>query len=219
MKFKYIYLVSILILFSSCGEDHPQLQNKEEKRIRHIFYMHGRIIEEQGKDAYSEKFGKYELDSIVSSLRVDNSIVHCEVRRENVESIDYARFVSKQVDSLINSGVKPIDISIVGASKGAIIAANISTLNQHPINYVLIAGNNNYQEENNDWKFHGQVLCIYDLSDSIAGKHYDYWEHKDNSTARFKQLEIRTNLGHGFLYKPMEIWMKPTKKWILIQDY
>jgi len=110
-----------------------------------------------------------------------------------------------------------VDITVIGASKGAIIGSNVSDLNVHQINYVFLAGNNEYQELNNDWKFHGQVLCIYDLSDGIAGKNYNYWKEKENYSTKFEQLEIKTNMGHGFLYKPLNVWTEPTKKWILNQ--
>jgi hypothetical protein len=189
----------------------------QENNEKHIFYIHGRIIEQQGKNAISEKFGKYEFDSIISAIEVENSIVHYEIRKKNVEPRNYANKVSKQIDSLIKSGIKPIDITVIGASKGAIIASNISDINESQINYVFLAGNNEYQENNNEWKFHGQVLCIYDLSDGIAGKNYSHWKNKENFTTKFEQLEIETNLGHGFLYKPLRVWTEPAKTWILTQ--
>ncbi|NHN24722.1 hypothetical protein FIA58_003450 [Flavobacterium jejuense] len=184
---------------------------------KHIFYIHGRIIEIQGKNAVSEEFGKYEFDSIIEAIKVDNSTVHAEIRNENVDAKKYAIKISKKIDNLVKNGVQPINITVIGASKGAIIASNISDINTNAINYVLLAGNNDYQEANNDWKFHGQVLCIYDLSDEIAGKNYNHWKNKKNNTTKFEQLELKTNLGHGFLYKPLKNWTEPTKKWIKTQ--
>ncbi len=209
MKLKTIFIVLFFIIAIDCNAQLP---------TKHIFYLHGRIIEQQGKNAVSEQFGKYELDSIITALKVENGIVHAEIRNSNVDYKLYAEKVSKQIDSLIKAGVKPIDITVIGASKGAIIACNISSLNTNAINYVFLAGNNDYQEMNNDWKFHGQVLCIYDSSDEIAGKNYDYWKTKDNFTTKFEQIELKTNLGHGFIYKPLSVWMEPTKKWILNQS-
>lgn len=192
-----------------------ELKNQNKKK--QIFYIHGRIIEQQGKAAYSEVFGKYELDGIISALEFENTVVHCDIRNENVDPRPYAIKISSQIDSLINLGIKPRDITVIGASKGAIIASNVSDLNLNPINYVMLAGNNDYQETNNKWKFHGQVLCIYDLSDDIAGKNYDYWKNNENYTTKFEQLELKTNLGHGFLYKPLKAWVEPAKKWVLTQ--
>ncbi len=184
---------------------------------KHIFYIHGQIIEIQGKNAFSEEFGKYEFDSIIQAIKVENAILHTEIRNKNVDVKAYTLKISKQIDSLVELGTKPVDITVIGASKGAIIASNISDLNTNAINYVLLAGNNDYQEANNDWEFHGQVLCIYDLSDEIAGKNYDHWKSKKNHTTKFEQLELKTNLGHGFLYQPLKDWIIPTKKWIKTQ--
>ena len=209
MKLKLFIFFLVAITFSSCNAQLP---------TRHIFYLHGRIIEQQGKNAVSEQFGKYELDSIIAALKVENGIVHAEIRNSNVDYKLYAEKVSKQIDKLIQSGIEAKNITVIGASKGAIIACNISSLNTNAINYVFLAGNNDYQEMNNDWKFHGQVLCIYDSSDDIAGKNYDYWKNKENFTTKFEQIELKTNLGHGFIYKPLSVWMEPTKKWILNQS-
>jgi 2-succinyl-5-enolpyruvyl-6-hydroxy-3-cyclohexene-1-carboxylate synthase len=209
MKLKLFIFFLVAITFSSCNAQLP---------TKHIFYLHGRIIEQQGKNAVSEQFGKYELDSIITALKVDNGIVHAEIRNSNVDYKLYAEKVSKQIDELIKSGVDAKNITVIGASKGAIIACNISNLNTNAINYVFLAGNNEYQELNNDWKFHGQVLCIYDSSDVIAGKNYDYWKAKDNFTTKFEQIELKTNLGHGFIYKPLNVWLEPTQKWILNQS-
>jgi len=211
MKFNLLIFLPIIFLFIGCN-----ISIKNQKK--YIYYLHGRIIEIQGKDAVSEEFGKYEFDNIVSALKVDNSEIIAEIRNENVDYLDYANKVSTQIDSLINSGIKPKNITIIGASKGAIIASNISSINSNPINYVFLAGNNDYQEEHNDWKFHGQVLCFYDDSDNIAGKNYDYWKNNPNYTTKFEQVKIDKSLGHGFLYKPYKEWIEPTKKWILSQE-
>jgi len=186
---------------------------------KYIYYLHGRIIEIQGKDATSEQYGKYEFDSIATALIDKDHIVIAEVRTENVDYIDYANMVSKEIDSLVTMGVKPTNITIIGASKGAIIASHISDRNLNPVNYVLLAGNNVYQEQNNDWKFHGQVLCFYDRSDTIAGGNYNYWKNRENYTNKFEQIELKTHLGHGFLYKPLKEWIEPTRKWILNQEF
>ncbi|SRX76108.1 alpha/beta hydrolase [Aequorivita antarctica] len=210
---KFFLFALIIFIQISCKSNFSETNSRKQ-----IFYIHGRIIEQQGKNAFSEEFGIYELDSIISALKFEKSKVYYEIRKENVEPRAYAIKISKQIDSLIHVGIKPTNITVIGASKGAIIASNISDLNLNPINYVFLAGNNEYQETNNNWKFHGQVLCIYELSDSIAGKNYDYWKNSENYTTKFEQLELKTNLGHGFLYKPLDVWIKPTKKWILKQS-
>ena len=58
MKNSKIHLLKILTLFIillSIINCSSKLDNKT-----HIFYLHGRIVQEQGINALSEKFGKYE---------------------------------------------------------------------------------------------------------------------------------------------------------------
>lgn len=204
-------IVVFIFLSVSC------LSQNGNQATKHIIYLHGKIIEDHGKDAFSELFGTYELDSIVAQLKVPNSIVHCELRTTDADLARYAEEVSKQIDSLIDIGTEPVNITVVGASKGAIIASIVSDQNDNPVNYVLLAGNNQYQEQNNDWKFHGQILAIYESSDEIAGKNYSFWKERENHATRFEQIETHTGLGHGFLYKPLDEWIQPTKKWVLEQ--
>lgn len=210
MKLASLIIVSVLMYLTVSHTNGPS-------KKKYIYYLHGIIIEIQGKDAISEEYGKYEFDNIVAALSDSTHVVIAEVRTENIDYLKYANKLSKAIDSLVNLGVNSKDITVVGASKGAIIASNVSSINQNPINYVFLAGNNEYQETNNDWKFHGQVLCIYDLSDHIAGKNYDYWKNSENYTTKFEQLELKTGLGHGFLYKPLDVWIEPTKEWIASQ--
>lgn len=209
MTYKYLTFILLLILYGC--------DSTTENDKKFIYYLHGRIIEIQGKNAISEAYGKYEFDKIVSALKVENSEVIAEIRSENVDYLKYAQKISKQVDSLLSSGVKPSNITIIGASKGAIIAANVANMNPNPINYVFLAGNNDYQEQHNDWEFHGQILCIYDASDTVAGKNYDYWKLKSKKVTKFEQIEISKSLGHGFLYQPYVEWINPTKNWIELQ--
>lgn len=211
MKINSIIKVLFICVLIGC-------KSKPQNDIKYVYYLHGRIIEIQGRNAISEEFGKYEFDDIVEALKDSNTIIIAEVRTENVEYFQYATKVSKEIDSLVDLGIKPEDITVIGASKGAIIASNISSINLNSINYIFLAGNNTFQEENNDWKFHGQVLCFYDDSDSIAGKNYDYWKNKRNFTTKFEQIKIDKKLGHGFLYKPYNEWVEPSKKWIQNQE-
>ena len=205
----------------SCSNSSDQPQNKQsaahkeasQKNNRHIIYLHGRIVELQGKAAFSEEHGKYELDSIVDVLKEGNVKVYCELRPENTEVSAYAQKLSHTIDSMVGAGISPKDISVIGASKGALIAATTSSINPQPVNYVLMGGNNTTIEQQNDWHFHGRILCIYDLSDTVAGKNYDHWKARSPEAKAFEQLALNEKLGHGFLYRPLKVWTVPAIKW------
>ncbi len=219
MKYYFLSLITLLLL--SCNNSSDQQQNKHdavgtvspEQNIRHIIYLHGRIVELQGKAAFSEEHGKYELDSILVALKNGNAQVYCELRPENTEVTPYAQKVSRMIDSMIRTGIVPKDISVIGASKGALIAATTSNINAQPINYILMGGNNTTIEQENDWRFHGRILCIYDPSDTIAGKNYDHWKARSPEAKAFEQIKLSEKLGHGFLYHPLPSWTVPAIKW------
>lgn len=219
MKYYFLFFLSLFLYSCTNGSDQQQndraAQNtsNKEKTIRHIIYLHGRIIELQGKAAFSEEYGKYELDSILDALKEGNAKVYCELRPESTEVPAYAQKLSRMIDSMVRTGIAPQAISVIGASKGALIAATTSSINSQPVNYVLMGGNNNTIEQQNDWHFHGRVLCIYDPSDTIAGKNYDYWKARSTELKAFKQIGLNENLGHGFLYRPLLSWTIPALKW------
>lgn len=218
---KYYCLLFPALFLCSCTNSSDQQQNNKntsntvnrEQNTRHIIYLHGRIVELQGKAAFSEAHGKYELDSILDALGAENNKVFCELRPENTETPEYAQKLSRSIDSMISSGITPEKITVIGASKGAIIAAATSDINQQPVNYVLMGGNNSTIEQQNDWHFHGRILCIYDPSDTIAGKNYDYWKARSPQAIAFEQIALNEKLGHGFLYRPLPAWTVPALKW------
>lgn len=218
---KYYFLSFLFLLMLSCTNSSDQKQNDNnatstvnaEQNTRHIIYLHGRIVELQGKAAFSEEHGKYELDSILDALKEANTKVYCELRPENTKVPAYAQKLSRTIDSMVSSGIAPGNITVIGASKGAIIAATTSDLNQQPVNYVLMGGNNTTIEQQNNWHFHGRVLCIYDPSDTIAGKNYNYWKARSPQAIAFEQIALNEKLGHGFLYRPLPAWTVPALKW------
>ncbi|MFK7933387.1 MAG: alpha/beta hydrolase [Saprospiraceae bacterium] len=181
---------------------------------QHIFYLHGRIVELQGANAEHPQFGKYLYHDIIDSLKTENTIVHHDLRPADVDFNAYAERIAQQIDSLIQMKVAPEYITVVGASKGAVLAMYISHLNPNPINYVLLAANNDYIERENDWRLHGRILGIYERSDSLAGKHYRHWIARSTEAVRFEEIEINTGLGHGFLYRPLGEWLELTRGWI-----
>ena len=180
----------------------------------HIFYLHGRIVELQGVNAEHPQFGKYLYHAIIDSLQIGNTVVHHDLRPADVDFYAYAERISRQIDSLITHEVTPQNITVIGASKGAVMTMHISHLNANPINYVLLGANNDDIERENDWRLHGRILGIYERSDSLAGKNYHHWIARSTEAEVFEQFEINTGLGHGFLYLPLEEWLTPTKKWI-----
>ncbi len=181
---------------------------------KHVFYLHGMIVQVQGINAVSDTFGPYRYTDIVDSLKASGYDVHSEVRPPETQFEAYARKVSGQIDELIGQGVKAGDITVIGASAGAQMAMAVSDQNTNPINYILLAANSDRLEKSFSWKLHGRILGIYERSDQIAGKNYDYWKNRSPDARPFEQLEINTGLDHGFLYQPLPDWLGPAREWI-----
>ena len=95
---------------------------------RYLFYLHGKIIEDQGLPAISPEFGKYRYTEILQVLADNGFTVISEQRPKNADGWAYARKGARQIAELMQAGVPPGQITVVGASKGAAIAAGISNL-------------------------------------------------------------------------------------------
>ncbi len=125
-----------------------------------------------------------------------------------------AKKISIEIDDLIAKGVAPSDITVIGASKGGMIAMYISDMNVNKVNYVLLGSSSDYTQKTFDWNLHGNILGIYEKSDTVAGNNYQYWIDKSTNASKFEQLQINTGLGHGFLYTPNKAWLNPAKEWM-----
>jgi hypothetical protein len=203
----FLLLFPVIFLFLQCQSD-PTPE-------RHIFYLHGRIIEQQGIDAEHEVYGKYEFREIIDSLKTTGATVHATVRPADVNFHEFCAQTVAEIEQLIQSGIPPQYISVIGASKGGVMAMYISHLSQQPINYVLLGANNKVIERENDWELHGRVLGVTEQTDHLANRHYKVWETMSPYLVKLKEVNLNTGLGHGFLYRPMDEWWQPTKEWIM----
>lgn len=205
-----LFKLSVLMVLFSCSP--------KQEPMKHIFYLHGMIIEIQGIHAVSPQFGPYEYTAIVDSLKATGAEVHAEVRTEATDFFEFGKKISKEIDDLIAKGVDPSDITVIGASKGGMIAMYISDLNTNKINYVLLGSSSDYTRQTFDWNLHGNILGIYEKSDTVAGNSYQYWIDKSTKAVKFEQLQINTGLGHGFLYTPNSAWLDPAREWMNHKD-
>jgi hypothetical protein len=184
---------------------------------RYVFYLHGKIIEDQGVNAIdtANGYGAYQYKEILDVFREQKFTVISEVRSKNTNPFDYARKMAKQIDSLIKIGVAANNITVIGASKGAIIAMIISSmLKNGQVNFVFMAGcNKDLAEGFSAIKFYGNILSIYEESDSIGRSCMDFRKRPSQKIPHYKEIELHTGLKHGFLYKPLPVWVQPAIKW------
>jgi len=180
-----------------------------------LFYLHGAIMEGQKGNAVSPYFGEYHYDSIVDTFRNSGFTVMSEIRKANTNIADYARHVTAEIDSLMKQGVKANDITVIGASKGALIAMYVSTfVKNRDVNFVFLAAcNDGNFSAFPDIQFYGNILSIYEKSDDI-GESCIRFKNKASSTIdHYKEIEINTGLQHGFLFRPLPQWVTPATNW------
>ncbi|MDQ1560148.1 MAG: hypothetical protein QOD32_3208 [Pyrinomonadaceae bacterium] len=186
---------------------------KIDARARYLFYLHGRIVEDKGVRPVSELHGVYEYEKIVETFKGAGFHVISEARAKDTDNKQYASKVVAQIDALLKAGVPPRHITVVGASKGSIIAMYTSSLlKQGEVNFVLIAGCGEQTLKNAELNLHGRVLSIYDASDTGAGTCEKLFA-RSNGLSRREEVKLGLKLGHGFIYRPLKEWVEPVVAW------
>lgn len=218
MKSLYVlWMVCFFVTHLVCGQKIVHSIPAElSKTDRYLFYLHGRIVEEQGPHAVSPDYGAYEYQTILDTLSRYGFVVISEVRPIHTDMLMYAEKVSKQIDSLLKKGVPPQNIYVLGASKGAYITLLTSRKVQNKfVNYAVLGVCS--REEKSFWDSDkvepcGRFLSIYETSDAFAGSCDFLLAHISCSTG-FEEVQLNMNNRHGFLYKPYAEWVIPFMKW------
>jgi Tol biopolymer transport system component len=183
-----------------------------DSKAKYLFYLHGKIVEDQGARAVSEKHGAYEYEKIVEGFRAEGFNVVSEARPAETDVEKYAGKVAVEIRGLLKDGVAPENITVVGASKGAFIAMLASTyVKNKNVNYVIIAGCGAGEEFLKLANLYGNVLSIYEKSD-VTGSCRAIFDDAEGLNKQ-KEVMLETNLAHGFLYRPMREWLIPTLDW------
>jgi hypothetical protein len=213
--FRILALAFACLVFSESGFTNPAGGH-------YIYYLHGKIVEDQGRNAVSERFGPYEYDRIVSALGQTGADVVSEVRKTNTDSRSYATQVAAEIRQLKQSGVPSRNITVVGASKGAAITLEIShLLNDDGISYVLLAicapSLLEYWARQEICPA-GRVLSIFDVSDESVGSCNALVDRCRATVAGYREIELDLGLSHGILYQPYDEWVTPVLEWAGITE-
>ena len=92
-----------------------------------------------GRAEFSAKFGAYDYPGIIRALSKNGTRMISEVRPKDTDPSAYADKVVAQVHSQLRAGLPASRITIVGASKGSVIAMLVSTRLKNPrVRYVLL---------------------------------------------------------------------------------
>ena len=185
---------------------------------QYLFYLHGKIIEDQGLHAVSPDYGEMEYVPILEKFASYDFVVISEQRPKNADGMKYAERVMGQVTKLLNAGVPAKNITVIGASKGGGIALFISYLLENKeINFVVMGTCDPDTVESwkqNNTSLSGNVLAIYDSVDEFAGSCQEIFALSEGrGLARHDEIVLHVGTGHGILYKPLDEWMVPAVEW------
>jgi hypothetical protein len=185
----------------------------------YMFYLHGKIIEDQGLPAISPEFGEYQYEAILEALGEQGFVVISEQRSKDTNADVYAQKVKTQVETLIDAGVPAKKITLVGASKGGWITALVSHyLKNQEVGFVLLAICSPEELDpfiQNKIYLYGNVLSIYDYKDDeYAGSCQEWFRLSEGQRlSRYDEIVLEIGTGHGILYQPLEAWVNPVVEW------
>jgi ketosteroid isomerase-like protein len=182
-----------------------------DTKARYLFYLHGKIVE-QGRRPTHLQHGVYEYDQILDAFKQNGFVVVSEQRKKDTDVERYGKKVAGQIKRLLDAGVPPEQITVVGASQGSWMAMLASTyLENRKVNFVVMAACSADEGFLDLVNLHGNVLSIYERSD-LAGSCQKY-RTDATGLGEYKEVELNTGLKHGFIYKPMKEWVEPAVAW------
>jgi hypothetical protein len=121
--------------------------------------------------------------------------------------------VANQVRRLIDGGVPPHRITVVGFSKGGIIAIFASSeLANDQLNFVFMGACGPWVKGQPDLVPRGRLLALRDSSDNLVGACTELFARGGDGGA---QREAVTDLGggHGAYYQPQSEWVDEVLEW------
>lgn len=180
-----------------------------------VFFLHNRFLETHELDEVHPEFGRVEYKETISEFEKKGLKVISEIREGNINVNEYAQRIVQQIDSLISIGVQASKITVVGTSKGGYIAQYVSTLANNPeLNFVFIGS---FQERDIQnipaINFCGNILNIFEKTDFYGVSAVHKRQNSTCNIVNFKEIELNTGMGHGFLFKPLKEWIEPTIQW------
>ncbi len=192
------------------GAIHEDVPAAIDPRARYLLYLHGRILELQGRQAVSPDFGRYEYDAILRALADKGLIVISEVRGRDTGP-DYAKKVAGQVRRLMAGGVPASHITVAGFSKGGFLARGTAAELANPeVNFVFMAACGPLAAERGGaGTLKGRMLSLYDASDEMAGP----CQRLFAPGMRTKEIKLTTGLRHGLFFRPRPEWIDLVAEW------
>ena len=227
--FLHLLILALVLSVVACGQQRANPINKTDDRAQgvvlkdvpttidakanYLFYLHGRIIENKGIRPTDPRYGVYEYEEILNTLAAKGFTVISEARAKDTDVNQYATKVVQQINSLVSAAVPPRHITVVGASKGALITMRVSTLLKNKyVNFVIMSNCNDWVDKNFQIDLYGNVLSLYDIKDEFGQTCQKFFD-KAHGLNRHNEVVLKVGTGHAVLYKPMKEWVDLVVEW------
>jgi hypothetical protein len=180
---------------------------------RYVIYSHGLIVEGDDPKPISPKYGQYDFPAIKQALFDGGGFNLIAYQRPKSTDDSYADTLQSWVRRLLDAGVHPSRITLVGFSRGAGLTAIASNgLASAGINTALLAICEEGEVSHAPGLIlGGNLLSIYESSDELGscGKLAARSHLKS-----FKEISISTGKKHGAFFQPLPDWIRPLNVWI-----
>ena len=209
-----MHFVLVLVITMTAGILLDETIAQDGSESIYLFYLHGRIIEDEGPTPTSPRYGLYDYPAIVEILGSRGATVVSEVRASGTSVDAYARKTVQDIEELISDGVSPRQIVVAGFSKGGGIPIRTSDLLGYPeVRYVLLASCADWISSYPDLHLTGRVLSIYEETDEI-GISCQFLADRGDDIVSFAEIKISTGKEHGAFYLPRSVWVTPMLDWV-----
>jgi dienelactone hydrolase len=181
----------------------------------YVIYSHGLIVEGTDPAPRHPEFGVYDFPAIKRALSDGGRFnLIAPQRPKNADAAAYVGTLESWVHRLLDAGVKPGRITLVGFSRGGQLTAYASArLGSVGLNTALLAvchdGDIAHEPP---LALGGRVLSIYETSDRagpctrLAAR---------SLRASFEEIAISTGKAHGAFYRPDPRWIEPLESWMM----
>jgi hypothetical protein len=225
-----IIAVTCCIAIAACGgpeDPAPQLGAEQptagrvlegvpttpDPEARYLIYLHGAIIEREGRRPTHPIHGVYEYDAILRQLAERGFTVISEIRHAGSAPDAEATKVAAQVRALLDAGVQQDHVCVVGFSKGGVIAALASSrVPSDDVGWVVIAGCGQWLEMLPAVIPQGRVLSMLDVRDDSVSTCRPLFDRMPRD-AVYREIVLELGTGHGAFYRPDPAWIEPVTEW------
>jgi hypothetical protein len=209
----WLALSVLLPINSGAVEIYDRFPDSIHASERYVLYSHGLIVEGDDPKPVSPKYGQYDFPAIKQALFNAGGFNLIAFQRPKSLDDGYSDTLKSWVRRLLDAGVKPSRITLVGFSRGAQLTALASSdLAAAGINTALLAiCQDGDVSQASGLILGGNLLSIYETSDELGscGK----LAARSHLTS-FEEVAISTGRKHGAFFQPLPQWLRPLKAWI-----